>query len=129
MLGSHPHAHLKQDMVYLCELFNQHNIALLALIMCPLLLLSCSNWEWRHPEMELSHVLWLRCQKHVLICAWCAQAIPASWLRLFSAPEVNQLLAGGRGGTIDVADMRVHTHYSGGYTASSDTVRLFWKVH
>ena len=56
------------------------------------------------------------------------QAIPPSWLRLFSAPEVNQLLAGGRGGTIDVADMRAHTQYSGGYTANSDTVRLFWKV-
>ncbi|KAK9789956.1 hypothetical protein WJX73_003575 [Symbiochloris irregularis] len=57
-----------------------------------------------------------------------AQAIPSAWLRLFSAPEVNQLLAGGRGGAIDVADMRAHTHYSGGYTATSDTVRLFWKV-
>lgn len=24
--------------------------------------------------------------------------------------------------------MRAHTQYSGGYSASSDTVRLFWKV-
>ena len=56
------------------------------------------------------------------------QVIPPAWLRLFSAPEVNQLLAGGEGGSIDVSDMRAHTAYSGGYTESCSTVRDFWKV-
>ncbi|KAK9832830.1 hypothetical protein WJX81_005036 [Elliptochloris bilobata] len=57
------------------------------------------------------------------------QVIPAAWLRLFSPDEVNQLLAGGvGGGGLDLADMRAHTVYSGGFSAASVTVRLFWKV-
>jgi hypothetical protein len=40
------------------------------------------------------------------------QVIPASWLRLFSPREVNQLLGGGEGGgVLDVDDMQSHTHY------------------
>lgn len=57
------------------------------------------------------------------------QVIPAAWLRLFSPCEVNQLLAGGVGGAgVDLEDMRAHAVYSGGYSPTSATVRLFWKV-
>ena len=54
--------------------------------------------------------------------------IPAAWLRLFDAREVNQLLAGGESGGIDIADMAKHTEYSGGYSANSPTIKLFWRV-
>lgn len=58
-----------------------------------------------------------------------AQVIPAAWLCLFSPHEVNQLLAGGvGGGGLDLADMRAHAAYSGGFSAASSTVRLFWKA-
>ncbi|CAL8465528.1 g5064 [Coccomyxa elongata] len=57
-----------------------------------------------------------------------AQVIAPRWLRLFNAREVNQLLAGGEGGGLDVADMRAHARYSGGYRPDSPTVKLFWKV-
>ncbi|KAK9903317.1 hypothetical protein WJX75_002686 [Coccomyxa subellipsoidea] len=57
-----------------------------------------------------------------------AQVIAPRWLRLFNPAEVNQLLAGGEGGGLDVADMRAHAKYSGGYAPDSPTVRLFWKV-
>lgn len=57
------------------------------------------------------------------------QVIPAAWLRLFSPAEVNQLLAGGvGGGGLDLADMRAHAVYSGGFSPTSSTVRLFWKA-
>lgn len=56
------------------------------------------------------------------------QVIPPAWLRIFSAPEINQLLAGGESGGIDVADMKAHTCYSGGYNESDHTIRNFWKV-
>lgn len=56
------------------------------------------------------------------------QIIPPGWLRLFNPREVNQLLAGGEGGGVDVEDLALHTQYSGGYTAASSTVKLFWKV-
>lgn len=56
------------------------------------------------------------------------KVIPLVWLRLFSAKEVNQLLGGGDGGEIDIEDLRNHAQYSGGYSASSRTVQLFWSV-
>lgn len=40
-----------------------------------------------------------------------AKVIPPSWLRLFSPSELNQLLGGGEGGDIDVADMIRYTQY------------------
>ncbi len=59
---------------------------------------------------------------------WGPQVIPASWLRLFNAREVNQLLSGGAEGGLDAGDMAAHARYSGGYTADSPTVRAFWKA-
>ena len=51
-------------------------------------------------------------QQHGLPAAAALQVIPASWLRLFSPREINQLLGGGEGGgVLDVDDMQAHTHY------------------
>ena len=56
------------------------------------------------------------------------QVIPSAWLRLFNPKEVNELLSGGEGGGVDAQDMQRHATYSGGYSADSQTIRLFWKV-
>ncbi|CAK9258356.1 unnamed protein product [Sphagnum jensenii] len=53
--------------------------------------------------------------------------IAPAWLGLFNAKEFNQLLSGGDH-DFDVADLRRHTRYTGGYTDASRTVRLFWEV-
>uniref|UniRef100_A0A0D9VXI6 HECT-type E3 ubiquitin transferase n=1 Tax=Leersia perrieri TaxID=77586 RepID=A0A0D9VXI6_9ORYZ len=53
--------------------------------------------------------------------------ISPSWLRLFNANEFNQLLSGGLQ-DFDVDDLRNNTKYTGGYTESSRTVKLFWEV-
>jgi len=56
------------------------------------------------------------------------QVVPLSWLTLFSPKELNEVVGGGTAGDLDVEDMRSHTKYSGGYSESSSTVKLFWKV-
>ncbi|VAI01081.1 unnamed protein product [Triticum turgidum subsp. durum] len=53
--------------------------------------------------------------------------ISPSWLSLFNANEFNQLLSGGSQ-DFDVDDLRNNTKYTGGYTESSRTVKLFWEV-
>ncbi|KAK6943931.1 HECT domain [Dillenia turbinata] len=50
-----------------------------------------------------------------------------SWLKLFNASEFNQLLSGGNH-DIDIDDLRRNTRYTGGYSESSRTVKLFWEV-
>uniref|UniRef100_A0A0E0D4M4 HECT-type E3 ubiquitin transferase n=1 Tax=Oryza meridionalis TaxID=40149 RepID=A0A0E0D4M4_9ORYZ len=50
-----------------------------------------------------------------------------SWLSLFNANEFNQLLSGGLQ-DFDVDDLRNNTKYTGGYTESSRSVKLFWEV-
>ncbi|KAL4858841.1 E3 ubiquitin-protein ligase UPL7 [Chlorella vulgaris] len=57
-----------------------------------------------------------------------SRVIPASWLRLFSPGEVNQLLGGGDAAGLDVDDMQAHAQYSNGYSASSTTIKHFWTV-
>lgn len=56
------------------------------------------------------------------------QVIPPAWLRLFNQTEVNQLLSGGAGAGVDVADLQRHATYSGGYKPDSPAVKTFWKV-
>ncbi len=63
-----------------------------------------------------------------LLAAFVLQVIPSAWLRLFNPKEINELLSGGEGGGVDAADMRQHATYSGGYSADSQTIKLFWKV-
>ncbi|XP_008794042.2 E3 ubiquitin-protein ligase UPL7 [Phoenix dactylifera] len=53
--------------------------------------------------------------------------ISPSWLSLFNANEFNQLLSGGNH-DFDVDDLRSNTKYTGGYSDSSRTVKLFWEV-
>jgi ubiquitin-protein ligase E3 B len=53
--------------------------------------------------------------------------IAPSWLGLFNAKEFNQLLSGGEH-DFDVEDLRANTRYTGGFTDSSRTVKLFWEV-
>ncbi|XP_072956198.1 E3 ubiquitin-protein ligase UPL7 [Typha angustifolia] len=53
--------------------------------------------------------------------------ISPSWLSLFNANEFNQLLSGGRN-DINIDDLRSNTKYTGGYSESSRTVKLFWEV-
>ncbi|CAM6107607.1 unnamed protein product [Calypogeia fissa] len=53
--------------------------------------------------------------------------IDPAWLGLFNAKEFNQLLSGGEH-DFDVEDLRAHTRYTGGFTDSSRTVKLFWEV-
>ncbi|EFN55183.1 hypothetical protein CHLNCDRAFT_23742 [Chlorella variabilis] len=57
-----------------------------------------------------------------------SRVIPASWLRLFSPREVNQLLGGGEAAGLNVNDMQAHTQYSNGYSAESTTIKHFWQV-
>ena len=56
------------------------------------------------------------------------QVIPSAWLRIFNPLEVNEMLAGGESGALDVVDLQRHTEYSLGYTADSPAIRRFWKV-
>ncbi|EOY08056.1 E3 ubiquitin-protein ligase UPL7 isoform 3, partial [Theobroma cacao] len=53
--------------------------------------------------------------------------ISPSWLKLFNASELNQLLSGGDH-DIDVDDLRNNTRYTGGYSEGSRTIKLFWQV-
>lgn len=57
-----------------------------------------------------------------------SQVVPITFLRMFSVTEVNELLGGGDGAHIDCTDLRAHVRYAGGYSVTSTTVRLFWRV-
>ncbi|KAL0028291.1 hypothetical protein WJX79_007793 [Trebouxia sp. C0005] len=57
-----------------------------------------------------------------------AQVIPSEWLKLFNTQEVNQLLGGGESAALDVTDMAAHAQYSGGYSQTHPTIKIFWKV-
>jgi hypothetical protein len=54
--------------------------------------------------------------------------IERPWLRLFNEPELQVLISGPSGGTIDIDDMRANTRYAGGFTGIEMTVNRFWKV-
>ena len=53
---------------------------------------------------------------------------PPSWLRIFSPKEINMLLGGGKDGHVDIQDLKKHCKLTGGYTATSRPIKLFWKV-
>eukprot|EP00892_Ulva_mutabilis_P011877 jgi/Ulvmu1/9061/UM005_0154.1 len=58
-----------------------------------------------------------------------SRVIPISFLCMFTVVEVNELLGGAAAvDGISVADMQAHCHYKGGYSRSSSTVRMFWRV-
>ncbi|XP_047985069.1 ubiquitin-protein ligase E3C [Leguminivora glycinivorella] len=53
--------------------------------------------------------------------------VNAEWLRMFSCREL-QLLISGAEVPIDLEDLRAHTQYAGGFSATHPTVQWFWKV-
>ncbi|XP_073957789.1 ubiquitin-protein ligase E3C-like [Choristoneura fumiferana] len=53
--------------------------------------------------------------------------VNAEWLRMFSCREL-QLLVSGAEVPIDLDDLRTHTQYAGGFSATHPTVQWFWKV-
>ncbi|KAL5704766.1 HECT-type E3 ubiquitin transferase [Ranunculus cassubicifolius] len=53
--------------------------------------------------------------------------ISPSWISLFNANELNQLLSGGNH-DIDVDDLRSNTRYTGGYSEDSKSIKIFWEV-
>jgi hypothetical protein len=55
------------------------------------------------------------------------QVVHPDLLRLFCAPELQILISGASTG-VDVADLRAHTHYAGGYSGVDRTVVRFWAV-
>ncbi|XRB08862.1 E3 ubiquitin-protein ligase UPL7 [Pycnococcus provasolii] len=58
-------------------------------------------------------------------------AVDPRALALFSPLELSRLISGdedARGRGFDVDDLAKHTEYSGGYTAQSRTVAIFWRV-
>ena len=53
--------------------------------------------------------------------------VPADWLKLFNTPELQRLISGDDA-EVDIADLRKHTKYAGGYHELSPTVRDLWAV-
>jgi ubiquitin-protein ligase E3 C len=57
------------------------------------------------------------------------EIIPVSWVRLFSAKELQKLISGDdsiRG--IDVASLKRNMHYLGGYHESQPYIQVFWDI-
>lgn len=57
-----------------------------------------------------------------------ARIVQPGWLRLFSPPELSQLVSGAEEADVDILDLRKHARYSGGYTETSRAVLAFWEV-
>lgn len=55
------------------------------------------------------------------------ECIPLKWLGNFNERELQMLMSGARK-SIDVADLKKHTQYIGGYTSSSRVIKDFWKL-
>lgn len=53
--------------------------------------------------------------------------VPSAWMKMFDPYELNQLISGTSSG-FDVADLRRHTAYGGGYGDGSPVVRWFWEL-
>lgn len=53
--------------------------------------------------------------------------IPLEWVRMFSPKELQLLLSGDRR-CIDIADMKQHTHYSGGFAENQPYIQAFWRI-
>lgn len=56
-----------------------------------------------------------------------SELVPHRLLTMFSEPELQTLISGSSKG-VDVADLRAHSRYAGGFTGASSTIRAFWKV-
>lgn len=56
-----------------------------------------------------------------------ADVIPLEWLQLFDHGELQTLISGAPI-PVDVADLRAHTKYSGGYSEDHPVMEMFWQV-
>ncbi|PFH31145.1 HECT-domain (ubiquitin-transferase) domain-containing protein [Besnoitia besnoiti] len=56
-----------------------------------------------------------------------AQVIPLKWLQMFSPAELQLLISGSPRG-FDVADLREYAQFTGGFEASSPTIRWLWEI-
>ncbi|CBZ50254.1 hypothetical protein NCLIV_007280 [Neospora caninum Liverpool] len=54
-----------------------------------------------------------------------SQVIPVKWLKMFSPAELQLLISGSPLG-FDVADLRAHANFTGGFEASSPTIGWLW---
>jgi len=54
------------------------------------------------------------------------ELVPLRLLRMYSEPELQHLISGSA--VVDVADLRAHTRYTGGYTSFDRQVKRFWRV-
>eukprot|EP00966_Prymnesium_polylepis_P015379 355804-Prymnesium_polylepis.1 len=68
----------------------------------------------------------LAVQSKAVVAGLC-DVVPAGWLRFFSTPELQRLI-GGDDVAVDVADLKKHTRYAGGFNELSPTVRDLWAV-
>lgn len=55
------------------------------------------------------------------------ECIPLKWLGNFNERELQMLMSGAKK-MIDVADLKKHTIYMGGYSISSTVIKNFWKL-
>ncbi|DBA00336.1 TPA: hypothetical protein N0F65_001531 [Lagenidium giganteum] len=56
-----------------------------------------------------------------------ADVIDLRWLQMFNEPEL-QVLISGKGGHLDIEDLRAHTMYTGGYYALDKRVGWLWQA-
>ncbi|KNC83480.1 hypothetical protein SARC_04261 [Sphaeroforma arctica JP610] len=56
------------------------------------------------------------------------EVIHRNWLRLFSATDIQTLIAGDGAGGVDINNLMEHTQYGGGYSSGHRTVRNLWSV-
>ncbi|KAG5182272.1 hypothetical protein JKP88DRAFT_199505 [Tribonema minus] len=54
--------------------------------------------------------------------------VPTQWVRLFAPRELQRLVGGDGERRIDIADLRAHTTYGGGYHESQPVMHWFWDI-
>lgn len=55
------------------------------------------------------------------------EVIPLQWLAIFNEREMQMLISGAQQ-RLNVADLKKHTKYIGGYSSSSSVVKQFWTI-
>ncbi|KMZ59058.1 E3 ubiquitin-protein ligase UPL6 [Zostera marina] len=55
------------------------------------------------------------------------QLIKKEWIDMFNEHEIQLLISGSIDG-MDVADLRLNTHYNGGYHENDEYIEMFWEI-